>query len=73
LLDLDDFKQVTDTLGHAAGDALLRQVAHRLRRLVRASDTVARLEGDEFAILLNQIGNYAEAGVVVDKVLEAWS
>ncbi len=71
LLDLDDFKQVNDTLGHAAGDALLRQVAHRLRRFVRGSDTVARLGGDEFAILLNQIGNYAEAGVVVDKVLEA--
>jgi diguanylate cyclase (GGDEF)-like protein len=71
LLDLDDFKQVNDTLGHAAGDALLRQVAHRLRRFVRASDTVARLGGDEFAILLNQIGNYAEAGVVVDKILES--
>ena len=71
VLDLDDFKQVNDTLGHAAGDALLRQVAHRLRRFVRASDSVARLGGDEFAILLNQIGNYAEAGVVVDKILEA--
>jgi len=71
LLDLDDFKQVNDTLGHASGDALLRQVAHRLRRFVRGSDTVARLGGDEFAILLNQIGNYGEAGVVVDKVLEA--
>lgn len=71
LLDLDDFKQVNDTLGHAAGDALLRQVSHRLRRFVRGSDTVARLGGDEFAILLNQIGHYAEALVVVDKVLEA--
>ena len=71
LLDLDDFKQVNDTLGHATGDALLRQVAHRLRRLVRGSDTVARLGGDEFAILLNQIGNFAEAAVVVDNILEA--
>jgi diguanylate cyclase (GGDEF)-like protein len=71
LLDLDDFKQVNDTLGHTAGDALLRQVAHRLRRFVRTSDTVARLGGDEFAILLNQIGNYGEAEVVVDKILEA--
>ena len=70
LLDLDDFKQVNDTLGHATGDALLRQVGHRLRRLVRGSDTVARLGGDEFAILLNQIGNYAEANEVVDNILE---
>jgi diguanylate cyclase (GGDEF)-like protein len=69
LLDLDRFKFVNDTLGHATGDLLLREVARRLRATVRESDTVARLGGDEFVLLM--AGGVDSAREVSRRVLEA--
>lgn len=69
-LDLDNFKQINDALGHFAGDELLVNVARRLQKVIRKSDTVARLGGDEFAILLEDIGQKAFARNVALKVLQ---
>lgn len=54
-IDLDNFKDINDTLGHAVGDDLLRQVAQRMSNSVREADTLARLGGDEFVIILNDL------------------
>ena len=68
-IDLDRFKQVNDSLGHAAGDQLLQEAAHRLRECVREADTVARVGGDEFTIILSGFGDAEVAGIVADHVL----
>ena len=69
LLDLDDFKTVNDGLGHAAGDAMLRAVAHRLEVLVRPGDTTARLGGDEFAMVLVELPDEDAAVHAVERII----
>lgn len=69
-LDLDGFKQINDTLGHGAGDSVLKMVAARLLATVRAADTVARLGGDEFIIVLQHVSSSDDAGRVAAKVIE---
>ena len=68
-LDLDRFKIINDTLGHAVGDDLLREVAKRLRGSVRDSDIVARLGGDEFVVVLTEVENATAAARLADKIL----
>jgi diguanylate cyclase (GGDEF)-like protein len=68
-LDLDRFKQINDTLGHDAGDQLLKSVAVRLKECVRDGDTVARLGGDEFVLLLPELGGEKYAASVAQKIL----
>jgi diguanylate cyclase (GGDEF)-like protein len=70
-IDLDHFKQVNDTLGHHAGDELLRETARRLRTCVRGSDIVARQSGDEFIVVLSEVHRPQDAALVAHKILEA--
>ena len=70
-LDLDGFKTINDTLGHAAGDELLRKIAKRLLQSVRSTDTVARLGGDEFAIILSETGSHKDVERLAQTLLES--
>ena len=70
-VDLDHFKAINDSLGHETGDALLKIVADRLVRCVRRTDTIARLSGDEFTVVLQDLNREQDAGHVAQKVLEA--
>ncbi|OGS85660.1 MAG: hypothetical protein A2061_05430 [Gallionellales bacterium GWA2_59_43] len=70
-VDLDKFKQVNDRLGHYIGDLLLKEVAKRMQGCVRESDTVARIGGDEFVVLLPSIETAQDAAVVAEKIREA--
>jgi len=71
LIDLDDFKTVNDTLGHAAGDALLVETARRLGETVRPGDVVARLGGDEFAVIARGVGNRQGSLLMAHRLLRA--
>ena len=70
-LDMDRFKNINDTLGHDAGDELLRHVATRISSVVRESDLVARLGGDEFVVLIDTLPSYTAAAEVAKKILKA--
>jgi diguanylate cyclase (GGDEF)-like protein len=70
-LDLDGFKAVNDSLGHGAGDALLLEIAGRLRACVRPQDTVARMGGDEFALLLDDAGSIEDIERTALRIQEA--
>jgi len=70
-LDLDQFKEINDSLGHAVGDGVLKEIALRLESNLRATDTVARLGGDEFTVLLEDIHSVEEISRIADKLLRA--
>lgn len=72
-LDLDHFKLVNDGLGHSIGDALLSEVAARLQGCIRSSDTISRLGGDEFTILLNEVADSDSAAGVARKILQCFA
>lgn len=72
-IDLDRFKQVNDTLGHKFGDKVLIETAQRLREIVRTEDTVSRLSGDEFTIILCELDDPVFAGVIAQRIVESLS
>lgn len=72
-LDLDRFKNINDTLGHATGDIVLQEAAVRLRGILRESDTVARLGGDEFVVLVENVDEPHRGGIIADKILAAFA
>ena len=69
-LDLDRFKNINDTLGHGVGDELLKTIANRIKKILRETDTIARMGGDEFIVVLDSSVNKKSAGYVCEKILE---
>ena len=72
-LDLDRFKNINDTLGHSVGDQLLLEIARRLRQVTRSSDTIGRISGDEFCLVLEDLHAVAEAAPIVDKLISVFA
>lgn len=72
-LDIDKFKQINDTLGHAAGDEVLIEVAKRLKSVLRPYDTAARFGGDEFAVLIEEMPHIKDARAVAEKIIQLFS
>ena len=70
-IDLDRFKAINDTLGHHVGDFVLQEVARRIQAVLRETDTVARMGGDEFALVLAGVGDEAGAGIVAQKIIDS--
>jgi diguanylate cyclase (GGDEF)-like protein/PAS domain S-box-containing protein len=73
MLDLDKLKRINDTLGHETGDMLLRSVAQRLSGVLRKSDTIARMGGDEFLVIVPEVSSAEDAWVVTRKILDAFA
>lgn len=71
-IDVDDFKRVNDTYGHARGDELLAQIGSRLNHYVRSGDTVARMSGDEFVVVLDRLNSHDDAVVAARKILRSF-
>src|ERR1700692_877965 len=72
-LDLDQFKHINDTFGHAVGDEVLQLVARRLESVVRASDTVSRHGGDEFLVLVGEVSRVGDAAVIAGEILAVFN
>jgi diguanylate cyclase (GGDEF)-like protein len=72
-IDLDEFKNINDKLGHSVGDLMLLSVAKRLTECIRESDIVARMGGDEFTIILDDVNSVDDTAMVAEKILEAMS
>jgi diguanylate cyclase (GGDEF)-like protein len=69
-LDLNDFKLINDSLGHRSGDDLLKEVAKRLQHCIRTTDCAARMGGDEFTLILNDLNNAEDAALIADKIIQ---